>query len=210
MSKSTKTRPPNVFLFLGKAPWIRRLTKLHTVRGLQTAGMDGHCISSLSTRTSCACDAGSKGCDCVLQVSSMVFFSSSYPGTLSRGSAQQAASAHTHKHTLALGSQQAGQVDLNQPDGVVGSGGALGRTKKKRVVATVTAGARGDGMGNPIVRFPFLPAKADAGFPSLLLCCWPGPWLGLCLLHMAIPYFQRSLRTPALAQTAQPILQVFL
>lgn len=62
-------------------------------------------------------------------------------------------------------------------------------------------------MGISMVRFPFLPAKAGAGFP-FLLAAWP--LLGLCLLHMAIPYFQRSLRTPALAQTAQPILCVFL
>lgn len=37
VSKSTKTRPPNVFLVLGKAPWIRRLDQTTAQTAIWTA-----------------------------------------------------------------------------------------------------------------------------------------------------------------------------
>lgn len=179
VSKSTKTRPPNVFLVLGKAPWIRRLTKLHTVHGLQTASMDGHCIASLSTRTSCACDAGSKGCDCVLQVSSMVFFSSSYPGTLSRGSVRQAASARTHTQTHTCSGIPAGGPGRPQPARrCCLFGGRTGQNKKKTGGGNRDSWGprRRDGQPHCKVPVPACQSRCRFSLSVTLLLAWSLAW----------------------------------
>lgn len=142
----------------------------------------------------CVCDAGSKGCDCVLQV-----FYGLLLAPLEARHSRRPARAHTYTSTSTshadfcvgkrgtqIGKQIHGcpvqparhaQVDPNQPDGAVGSGGALGRQKK-------TGGGNRDRwgprrrMGNSMVRLPFLPCQSRCRFSLFvtLLLAWPLAW----------------------------------